>query len=609
MIPFNASRLRSRHNVLLRTWVGPRPINVPSRASSLSAIHRGLRSSEKARPQGFHKSSLNTAESRRPPKPSFQIRKGKKDITDTGPKPKSRRARFYDPNESFGKNSLVYQLKSGQLREKLAGLPGRKESAPEEREGRLSRESFFKEFTSSSERKSFSDEKDDRKARNPFQFRDSGDKPRSKFSSRPPRYPNELKDFDSKGSEDRPRSQFSSRPPRYPNELKDFDSRDSARSNKFTPSSRNGPTSWGSWKKERKERPSQPSTDRQLERDGDQTSSHRTSSRDHGPVRIPRTTAASQFLYGHSVVQAALKETTRKLYKLYLYCGQNREDAHGITRLTNMADRAGVPVTKVSDSDGLRMMDKMSEGRPHNGCILEASPLPQLPVKSLGALTEEPDSGFNVMLAHQSTEEAQINGTSNFIKFNLPPNRKPFVVLLDGIQDPGNLGAILRSAAFLGVNAVAITKGHSSSLTPVALKASAGASEVMKLLSVDSVLDFLTRSKEEGWLVYAAVAPTDRPRGGKHVTLDRVDTYDPLSISPTILVIGSEGEGLTTKTRRMADYEVSIPNPSGLSVVDSLNVSVATGILCSAFLKKQHAGGIFDKVIEPQEDESEPQLW
>ncbi|KAI1416093.1 hypothetical protein F5Y13DRAFT_154556 [Hypoxylon sp. FL1857] len=607
MISFNASCLPGRQNILPRTWFTLKPINVPSRASSLSAIHRGLRNSQKAKPQGFNKASLNTARSTRAPPPAFTISKGKKDITYTGPKPKSRRARFHDPDDPFGKNSLVYQLKGSNLRGNLAALAEGEGSVPEQRESRLTRDQFFKDFESNSERKSFSDKRNDR----PIKRHDRTDKwnlrpvkrndRTDKMIDRTARSSTHARDL--RGKERLP---FPSRSTRPPTERRSFDTRSSATTGSWARPPRNGPTSREDW---REGRNSQPSRERQVERYDDHTPSHRGPSRGYGPIRIHRATAASQFLYGQSVVEAALKETTRKLYKLYLYCGENRKDESRITGLEKKAEQAGVPVTKVTDSDGLRMMDKMSEGRPHNGCILEASPLPQLPVKSLSILTEEPTSGFVVTLAHQSSEEAHVNGISNFIEYDLPPNRKPFVLLLDGIQDPGNLGAILRSAAFLGVNAVAITKGYSATLTSVALKASAGASEVVKLFSVDSVLDFLTRSKEEGWLVYAAVAPTDRPRGGKHVTLDRVDSYDPLSISPTILVIGSEGEGLTGRTRRMADYEVSIPNRSGFPIVESLNVSVATGILCSAFLKKQHTGGEFDKVIEPQEDESQLQLW
>ncbi|XXH03765.1 hypothetical protein Hte_010171 [Hypoxylon texense] len=352
---------------------------------------------------------------------------------------------------------------------------------------------------------------------------------------------------------------------------------------------------------------SRSSRERQADQRDTQNSFHQSPPRDTGPVRIHHTTAASQFLYGRSVVEAALKETKRQLYKLYLYCGENRQKISQTAGLETLANRCGVPITIVEDRDGLRMMDKMSEARPHNGCVLEASPLPQLPLKALGAVSEDPaNPGFSLELAHQSSEEALINGSPEFIKTQLPSGRQPFILLLDKILDPGNLGGILRSAAFLGVNAVVITKGSSATITSIAVKASAGASEVLTLFSINSTIDFLTRSKESGWMVYAAV-PSSRFGGNKQLTLDRVESYDPLSVHPTILVVGSEGEGLEKRVRRTADYEVTIPNHSGFTMVDSLNVSVATGVLCSSFLRKQYSESKFDKVLEAQEDES--QLW
>jgi 21S rRNA (GM2251-2'-O)-methyltransferase len=311
-------------------------------------------------------------------------------------------------------------------------------------------------------------------------------------------------------------------------------------------------------------------------------------------------------------VEAALKDSRRQLYKLYIYSGDDRRNVAQDDALEQLARRKGVDVTKVPNN-GLRMMDKMSGGRPHNGCVLEASPLPQLPLKALGPLSEDPAKpGFYVDMAHQSSEEAKVNGTTNFINYQLPKERKPFILLLDGILDPGNLGAILRTAAFLGVNGIAITRDSSATLTAVALKASAGASEVATLFSVSSTVDFLTRSKENGWSVYAAVPSTKRSRGNSHLTVDRVETYDPLSSQPTVLVIGSEGEGLSKPVRRLADHEVSIPSPSGgfLSVVDSLNVSVATGILCTAFLKKQSSGMIeIEEELLESKRENNPVLW
>ncbi|KAI2625619.1 hypothetical protein GGR54DRAFT_592396 [Hypoxylon sp. NC1633] len=571
MISFGSSCLRGKHDALFRRWALPRLANVPSRASSLSAIHRGLRSSQKARPQGFKKDSLNTAGSGRTPRrapaatrPSFKIMKGKKDITDKGPKPKSRQARFYDPNEEFGKKSLVYQMRTGPLREKLAGLSKTNQPAPRSRENRSAFDQFEKHF-------------------------DQGSKPRhSRFGDRHSRKPALATGFERRKKDFRP---YNSSMPST-----DWNSSDKGRA------AGNQETSW----KDRKEEQSSPPAREQRADEGEkQAASHTPRSRDTGPIRVPRTTAASQFLYGHSVVKAALRHSQRKLYKLYLYCGEHRRQVSLDESLERRATQVGVPIIKVTNNEGLRMMDKMSESRPHNSIVLEASAIPQLPLKALGPAVEEPSPGFDLELAHQSIEEAEVNGTSDFFECPLPPGRKPFVLLLDSIQDPGNLGAIVRSAMFLGVNAIVTTKRNSASMTSVAVKASSGASEVMKMFSIDSTLDFINRSKELGWVVYAAVAPASRPRGSKHITLDRVDSYDPLSTDPTILVIGSEGEGLTKPTRRLADFEVSIPNNARSGVVDSLNVSAATAILCSAFLKKQFSSSKFDKILEEKDDDED----
>ncbi|KAI1642008.1 uncharacterized protein F4817DRAFT_354186 [Daldinia loculata] len=591
MISFQASCIRSKHNILLRTWAFPKPVNVYSRSSSLSAIHRGLRNSEKARPQGFNRDSLNTARSGRTERygrdsrqeeSSFKVKKGKKDITYKGPEPKSRAARFYDPKESFGKKSLVYQLNN------------KENYTRNDRDGGLSKTQFMKDFNSGP------------RSRTPYKSENPHSSSRFGSERGPRKEPNERGAYSSTRTESfGGRSKF----PPYSEKLRKtpmpWEQRGSAKTRKPIQSTRDRGNTPGF---QRWDRDSQPPTERRGANEDEHTSFRPSLSKDHGPVRIPRTTAASQFLYGYSVVEAALKETRRQVYKLYIYYGDSAQLASRIDGLERKASQAGIPIEKVEGTAGLRMMDKMSEGRPHNGFILEASPLPQLPVRSLGPLTEEPATGFTLELGHQTAEEAQVNGTSNFVKYVLPPNRKPFVLLLDGIQDPGNLGAILRSAAFLGVNAVGITKGHTATLTSVAVKASVGASEITQLFSISSTLDFLTKSKEAGWVIYAAVAPTNRPRESKNITLDRLDTYDPLSSEPTILIVGSEGEGLDKKTRRIADFEISIPNHSGSTMVESLNVSVATAILCSAFLKNQYSGGEFDKVIEVKDNESD-QLW
>ncbi|KAG0645716.1 rRNA methyltransferase [Hyphodiscus hymeniophilus] len=310
------------------------------------------------------------------------------------------------------------------------------------------------------------------------------------------------------------------------------------------------------------------------------------------PISIPYTTPASEFLYGTSVVEAALRSRRvprRKHYKLYIYNGANR-DGYNVERdagLERMAVKTGVEVVRVS-GDWLRVMDKMSGGRPHNGYILEASPLPRTPILSLGEVTSsDGQSGFRISLDHQSREEAAVNGTADFIKFSTNvPGRKPLVLLLDSIVDPGNLGGIIRTASFLGVTAIAVSTRNSASFTPVVLKASAGASENVTLFSVNKPAGFLVDSKAAGWKIYAAVAPSGSDEtDGDSVTTDELE--DPLSQNPCILMLGGEGEGLRSNLRSKADVYLSITGSGRSHKVDSLNVSVAAGILCNSFLRRR----------------------
>ncbi|KAH8193648.1 hypothetical protein TruAng_012186 [Truncatella angustata] len=600
--------------------------------------------------------------------PGFVIKRGKNDITDEGPKPKSKRERFNDPTETFGKKSHVYLAKTGRLREELDALKG--DLDPTDRgtfeskftgkfnddfgQGRSSRgkdERRPSGFARSGGRdnarfasKGHGSRSDHRAApsRDDGGRGRSGDRPARRFDDRDSRRPSDrpARRFDDKDggmSGDRPARRFddkdggrsSDRPARR------FEDKDGGMSSerparrfddKYGGASgdrparrfedRDGGMSGDRNNGRSQYRPAPRSEDRTSRFDNSSTEdgqSFRPTVPSHDlPIRIRHTTAASQFLYGRSVVEAAMKASRRKIYHLYLYAGRDRQNLVQDASLENLARKQGVEVTKIYDNDGLRMMDKMSVGRPHNGCVLETSPTPQIPLKSLGQLSEDPSKpGINIELAYQSAEDAAINGTPDMIPYHSKNNRNPFFLLLDGILDPGNLGAILRSAAFLGVTGVVISKGGSAGLTPVSLKASSGASEVLPLYSVSSTPDFLERSKENGWMIYASVAAGPRSRGNSHLTLDRVEAYDPLSENPTILVIGSEGEGLEKKIKRLADFEVSIPGQSGLlSTIDSLNVSVATGIMCSAFLKKNQGFEIEESTESIKEQNSdESPLW
>lgn len=349
------------------------------------------------------------------------------------------------------------------------------------------------------------------------------------------------------------------------------------------------------------------------------------------PIPLHYTTPASEFLYGFSVVEAALtsrRDIRRKLYKLYISSVENRELLEQDKHLQQLAKSHEVPIVRVNE-DGIRMLDKMSNGRPHNGYILEASPLPKIPVTSLLEVTtskDEPSSekpGFRVQLDHQSREEKAINGTSDFIEtLRTNPKHQPLVLMLDSILDPGNLGGIIRTASFFGVSAIAISLRNTVSFTPVVLKASAGASEHTTILSVGSPAEFIAESRNAGWKIYAAVPPIDGSRSSQtmSVSSNELSSRNPLVEAPSILMIGNEGEGLRRLLRNKADVEVFIPgikNPE----VKSLNVTVATGILCDAFLKDRddHENSLAPQEIQTlyqnlersrlKEEETEPLLY
>lgn len=322
------------------------------------------------------------------------------------------------------------------------------------------------------------------------------------------------------------------------------------------------------------------------------------------PETIPYTTPASEFIYGTTSVEACLRCSRRQLYKLYIYQSVDEELSQTKITLRKLALSRGVPV-KMAFGGWDRLLDKMSAGRPHNGVILEASPIPRLPVTSLDAVSSPETDHFTASLAPQSREEAAVNGTDNRIskispirtlpQTETPTNYYPLTLLLDGILDPGNLGAILRSAYYLGVSAVCFTGRNSAPLSPVTIKASAGAAENMTLLKVNNAVDFIKQSRRNGWRFYAADAPGPGTAMSSNVLADgsgRAGTL--LQQAPSVLMLGSEGTGLSPHVKAHADSFVGIPGARlGLegdltadpARVDSLNVSVAAALLIEMFMR------------------------
>ncbi|KAF7593075.1 hypothetical protein BBP40_012092 [Aspergillus hancockii] len=316
------------------------------------------------------------------------------------------------------------------------------------------------------------------------------------------------------------------------------------------------------------------------------------------PDSVPYTTPASEFIYGTSAVEAAIRCGRRRLYKLYLYQASGEELSSAKVALRKLALLKNVTV-KMAFAGWDRLFDKMSGSRPHNGCILEASPLPRLPVRGLKSVSSLEEDYFSVELGSQSREEAVVNGTNDQLKVHHLQQRRryPVVVLLDGIVDPGNLGAIIRSAYYLGVDAVLFAGRNSAPLSPVTIKASAGAAENMTLLEANNEVDFIQRSKANGWKFFAADAPGPASTFVDAFSVAKgkgTEGAHGSSQSPCVIMMGSEGAGLSNHIKSHADSIVSIPGgrfsthfgvESDPSRVDSLNVSVAAALLMERFLR------------------------
>lgn len=227
-------------------------------------------------------------------------------------------------------------------------------------------------------------------------------------------------------------------------------------------------------------------------------------------------------VYGRRPLEEAL---SGGLDRLYVHKGGIKGSAKEIL---SKARGAGVPIIEVERT----LLDDMTGGANHQGLV-------------------------GVREAYSYTS------VSDILTRAKEAGEDPFIVLLDGVQDPHNLGAIARSALALGAHGLVIPKNRAAGASPGALKSSAGALEVLPLAQVTNLTQEVLRLKEEGLWFYGA------DMGGQAL-------YDQDLTGPMGLVLGSEGRGISKKLRGHMDFIVSIPMAGGF---DSLNVSVAGAIL------------------------------
>jgi 23S rRNA (guanosine2251-2'-O)-methyltransferase len=154
-------------------------------------------------------------------------------------------------------------------------------------------------------------------------------------------------------------------------------------------------------------------------------------------------------------------------------------------------------------------------------------------------------------------------------------SKYPLLLILESIQDPHNVGAILRSAECAGVDGVLITQRESASMTEVVEKASAGAISHLKICKINNVSQTITELKEQGfWIVGSAL-------NEKSKDYSSIDYKSPIA-----LIMGNEEKGIKPLTAKNCDHLVAIPMKGK---IHSLNVSVASGVLLFEILRSRNS--------------------
>jgi 23S rRNA (guanosine2251-2'-O)-methyltransferase len=170
--------------------------------------------------------------------------------------------------------------------------------------------------------------------------------------------------------------------------------------------------------------------------------------------------------------------------------------------------------------------------------------------------------------------QVQTRGESDIEQYLAEVDGLPLILVLDGIQDPHNLGACLRTAAAVGAHAVILPKDKSAPLNATVRKVASGAIESLQLFQVTNLARVLERIKAAGiWVIgTAGEAESDLYQGNFNL--------------PVAIVVGSEGKGLRKRTRDLCDSLVRIPIADNM---ESLNVSVATGVCLYEVIRQRQS--------------------
>ena len=236
--------------------------------------------------------------------------------------------------------------------------------------------------------------------------------------------------------------------------------------------------------------------------------------------------------YGRNAVLELLK-SGKDVDKIYVKSG---EVEGSVTLIISKAKERGIPVVYVEKEK----LDKLARGGVHQGVAASAAGV-------------------------------EYSSVDDILDYAAERGEAPFIVICDGVEDPHNLGAVIRCAEGCGVHGVIISKRHSATVNATAVKASAGAIAHMRIAKVTNIAATIDELKKKGVWIYGAEA-------------DGESIYNTDMRGAAAVVVGSEGFGISRLIREKCDFMVSIPM---YGKVNSFNVSCATAvILCEAARKR-----------------------
>lgn len=240
-------------------------------------------------------------------------------------------------------------------------------------------------------------------------------------------------------------------------------------------------------------------------------------------------------VFGLHAVHSLLQRNPSRIAVLLVL--ETRSDAR-MGEILELAEKAGVPIRRAARQE----LDQMVPGVSHQGVVAETG-------------------------GSRSLGESDLQGFLHAL------DGAPFLLILDGVQDPHNLGACLRTADAAGVHLVIAPRDRSAPLSAVARKVACGGADHVPLLRVTNLARTLRELKDAGVWLYGAAGDAEK-------TLYDTDLKGPLA-----LVLGGEGKGLRRLTREHCDGLVSIPLSGSVA---SLNVSVAAGICLFEARRQRH---------------------